>query len=114
MKGDPILRPEFDLYVKMTAEAMKSIAESNKESLTESRETNQILREYIIHNNHKHDDTNKRITSLAKEQNKLKIAVEANSKVTSFAITIKKGALIIAGGGLTAIGAIIATSYMVD
>lgn len=111
MSGEPILRPEFDLYVKMSAEAnektakaIESIAESHKESIKESRETNQILKEYIIHNNHKHDETNKRITSLAKKLNKVEEVVKANAKVTSWANTMKKGVIILVAGALTAVG----------
>lgn len=111
MSGEPILRPEFDLYVKMSAEsnektskAIESIAESHKEAIKESRETNQILKEYIIHNNHKHDETNKRITALAKKFNKIEEVVKANADVVSWGKTIKKGVIILIAGALTAMG----------
>lgn len=111
MSGEPILRPEFDLYVKMSAEAnektsraIESIAESHKESIKESRETNQILKEYIIHNNHKHDEANKRTTALAKELNKVKEVFKANADVVSWGKHIKKGVIILIVGALTAVG----------
>lgn len=111
MSGEPIYRPEFDLYVRMSAEAnektskaIESIAESHKESIKENRETNQILREYIIHNNQRHDETNKRLTAQGKEMAELKELVKANSKVTAFALSAKKGIALIIAGALTAAG----------
>lgn len=111
MKEDHISRPEFDLYVKMTAEsnkktsaAVESIARSHKEAIKESRETNQILREYIIHNNNKHDKTDERLTVQSNKIEALSHAVEANSNVTAFAKAVKKGLIIVLVGALTSIG----------
>jgi len=111
MKEDHISRPEFDRYVKMTAEAMATIAKSTQETAKESRESNQILREYIITNNHKHDAADKRMTAQAKEMGKIKAAVEANSRVTSFALLIKKAGVVVGLGALTALGAIMTKNY---
>lgn len=111
LKEEVIKRPEFEFYVKMTAEAIQTIAKSSKESAKESRESNQILREYIITNNQKHDDTSKRITNIAKEMHIIKEAVDASSKVTSFWSTVHKYTKYIIIGGLTALGAITANYY---
>lgn len=110
-EDQPVMRPEFELYVKMTAEAMTSIAKSTEESAKESRESNQILREYIITNNHKHDETGNRITSLAKKMSRIEDAVKANSKVTNFAMTIKKGIVIIVVSVLGAVGTMIGYGF---
>lgn len=111
MNDSPIMRPEFDLYVKMTAEAMKKIAASSEEQAIESRETNTILREYIITNNNKHERTSEEIDVLKMKYRKIKDAVEANSKVTSIANKIKIVAWVIAVGGLTAFGAYLFDRY---
>lgn len=89
----------------MTAESMRSIAKSTKEAAIQSQESNQILREYIIHNNNKHDSTNKRMDALSKEQTTIKEAVIANSESSKTMKIIKWGAIIVLAGGLTAWGA---------
>lgn len=104
MKGEHITRPEFDLYVKMTAESMASIAESTKESAKESRESNQILREYIITNNNKHEKTSDQIVDIKQQLKKVKEVVEANSKVTQVAKWIKWVLGAVSLGFLTALG----------
>jgi len=104
LSDDHILRPEFNLYVKMTAESMASIAESTKESAKESRESNQILREYIITNNNKHEKTDEEITEIKVEQKLIKEAVEANSRLTSIANKIIWGGGIVLAGALGTFG----------
>lgn len=108
LSDEAIKRPEFDLYMKTTTEAIASIAESTKESAKESRESNQILREYIIHNNNKHDETKKQVTHQGVEITSLKEAVAANKKITSFWLTIWKYVKYIIIGGLTAYGVYLA------
>lgn len=104
MSADPILRPEFDLYMKTTTAAIASIAESTKESAKESRESNKILREYIIHNNHKHDQATQERQEMKSDIKILKGIARANSKVTNIYKTGKKGFIIFIVAAITACG----------
>ena len=104
MNGEHITRPEFDIYVKMTAESMSLIAASTKESAKESREINQILREYIITNNNKHEKTSGHIIEIKEDQKLIKEVVDANSRVTSIANKIIWGVGIVLAGALGAFG----------
>ncbi len=111
MNGEPILRPEFDLYVRMsaeagrkTSEAIESIAESHKEAIKESRETNQILREYIIHNNNKHDKTSEEVIAIEKKINDIEEAMKASAQVVSWGQAVKKGVAVLSVAALTAAG----------
>ena len=97
MSAEPISQREFDIYVKVTSEAIQAIQKQGQETLD-------VLKEYTIHNNVKHDESNKRITNLAVELQSLSEAVMANSKVTSFAMTIKKGLVIFIIAAITASG----------
>lgn len=104
MKGDPILRPEFELYMKMTAESSGAISKAVTAIQKQGQETLDVLKEYTIHNNHKHDETNKRIIDLAKRQDKTDEAVKANSEVTRAAKYLKWAIGIVLAGALTAYG----------
>lgn len=104
MKDEPVSRPEFDLFVKVTADAMTKIADATAEQAKESKVTNKILLEHTITNNHKHERTAEELDYLKTQIRKLKAAVEANSKLTSIALVIKWAAGIIIVGGLTGIG----------
>lgn len=109
MSDKHVTRPEFDLYVQLTAESMVLIAESTKESAKESRENNQILREYIITNNNKHETTSKQIVEVKDEQKLMKEAISANSKVTSITSKLIWGGGIILAGALGTFGKDLAT-----
>jgi len=106
-----VTRPEFDLYIKTTSKAMTLIASSIEKSLAEIRETNQILREYIIHNNHKHDATNVRLDLIVKEHGDLKKTVLERESMFQAAKALKWGAVIILTGLLMAVGTSIWTSH---
>ena len=75
MSESHVTRPEFEIYVKMTAEAISSIAQTQKEWAKESKETNQILREHMINNNNRHDNTEAKIVQQEKEIAELRKAV---------------------------------------
>ena len=90
--------------MKTTTEAIASIAESTKESAKESRESNQILREYIIHNNNKHDQASKEIQEIKTDIKTLKGIAKANSKVTDIYKTLKKGLVVFVVAAITAFG----------
>lgn len=90
--------------MKTTTEAIASIAESTKESAKESRESNQILREYIITNNNKHDQASQERQEMKSDIKKLKGFVKANSKVTDIYKTLKKGLIIFVSAAIVAWG----------
>lgn len=111
MSADPISRPEFDLFLKMNAESNKVTSDAVAKIQIQGQETLDVLREYTIHNNHKHDETNKRIVDLAKKQSEIKEAVDANTKISSFWYTVKKYALYFVVAALTAFGGLWANDY---
>jgi len=104
MSADPISKREFDLYMKMNSETNKTTSKAILAIQKQGQETLDVLKEYTIHNNHKHDETNKRIIDLATKQEKLSEAVAANSRVTSFAKKIEKGVLVVVLSALAVIG----------
>ncbi len=112
MNEASITRPEFDRYVQMTAESTKSIAESIAEQAKESAETNLILREYIITNNHKHDQTATEIEHIKEKARKLKDAVEANTQVIKITKPIKWALIIVLTGSLMAYGAHLTSDWI--
>lgn len=104
MKDEAIKRPEFDLYMKMNAQSNRTTAEAVTAIQKQGQETLNVLKEYTIHNNHKHDETNKRVTHQGGEITILKEAVAANSKLTSIANKIIWGGGIVLAGALGTFG----------
>lgn len=104
MSEDHVTRPEFDIYVKMTAESMALIAKSTEESLVESRETNQILREHTIHNDNKHEVTNVRISAQEARTDQIEKIVLEREGVYQAANKLKWAIGIILAGVLAAGG----------
>ena len=100
MSGEHVSRPEFDMFMKTTADASKQTAEA----ITK-------LTEYTIHNDHKHIEVDRRLSNQGKTIYKLKEAVEANTRVTQIAKPIKWIALIIITGALMAYGSHLTTDY---
>lgn len=112
MKGEAIKRPEFDLYMKMNAESNRATSKAVTAIQKQGQETLDVLKEYTIHNNHKHDETNKRVTHQGQEINVLKEVVAANEKITSFWNTIFKYSKYIVIGGLTVYGGILVKGWL--
>ena len=100
MSGEHVSRPEFDLYMKIHSEAATQTATA----ITQ-------LTEYTIHNDHKHEEVNRRLTDQGKTLVKIKEAVKANSKVTQIAKPIKWALAIIITGILMTYGANLANNY---
>ena len=100
MSADPVLRPEFDLYMKIQAKASTQTASA----ITK-------LTEYTIHNDHKHEEHNRRLTNQAKTIIKIKDAVEANTKVTQIAKPIKWIVALVLTGALIAYGTHLTNDY---
>ena len=114
MSGEPISRPEFDLYLKMNAESNQSTAKAIEAIQMQGQETLEVLKELIIHNSVKHDNTNERLIKLFEKLKTLEEAVEANSKITEFWQTVKKYAAYVLIGGLTVYGGYLVKHYIID
>ena len=114
MRDDPISRPEFDLYLKMNAESNQATSKAIEAIQTQGQQTLDVLKEYTIHNNVKHDNTNARLIKLFEKQKTLEEAVDANSKITEFWQTVKKYAAFVLIGGLTVYGGYLAKYYIID
>ncbi len=112
MNGEAIKRPEFDLYMKMNAESNEVTSKAVAAIQKQGQETLDVLKEYTIHNNHKHDETNKRVTHQGQEINALKEVVAANDKITSFWNTIFKYVKYIVVGGLTVYGGMLVKGWL--
>lgn len=113
MSADPISRPEFDLYLKMNAESNQATSKAIEAIQSQGQQTLDVLKEYTIHNNVKHDETNKRIIKLFEKQKTLEEAVEANSKITEFWKSVKKYAAFVLIGGLTVYGGYLVNHYVI-
>ena len=72
------------------------------------------MKEYTIHNNHKHDETNKRVTHQGEEITALKEAVKANTKISSFWYTVRKYSLYFIAAAIAAFGGLWANHYWVE
>jgi len=114
LSGEPISRPEFDLYLKMTTESSQATAKAIEAIQIQGQETLEVLKELIIHNSLKHDNTNERLIKLFEKQKTLEEAVEANSKITEFWQVVKKYAAYVLIGGLTVYGAHLVKHYIID
>jgi hypothetical protein len=68
MSGGSVTRSEFERYIKSTAANNLEVKDCLKQLTKNSTEFN----EYIIHNDHRHLDTDRRMTAQAKEQNQIK------------------------------------------
>jgi len=111
MSGDPISRPEFDLYMKMSAESNQQTSRAITAIQEQGQETLAVLKEYTIHNNHKHDETKAEQVKQAIKIRNLTEAVKANTNVSKFWRTVQKYGKYIVIGGLTVLGGLIATQY---
>jgi len=100
MSADPVLRPEFDLYMK-----------TNSESTTKISEAITKLTEYQIHNDYRHVENEKRLTNQGETITTLAEVVAANTKVTQIAKPIKWVIGVILIGMLSAYGAHLANDY---
>jgi len=112
VKEEVIKRPEFALYMKMNAESNRTTAKAVTAIQKQGQETLNVLKEYTIHNNHKHDETNKRVTHQGEEITVLKEVVAANEKITSFWNTVFKYLKYIVIGGLTVFGGILVKGWL--
>ena len=93
----------------------QSIDSEGYRSNTNARPRNlEVLKELIIHNSVKHDNTNERLIKLFEKLKTLEEAVEANSKITEFWQTVKKYAAYVLIGGLTVYGGNLAKHYIID
>ena len=72
------------------------------------------MKEYTIHNNHRHDKTNDRITALAKDLGEVKEVVRAGAEVTRFWSTVGKYGKYSLIGGLTALGAYFGKEWFIQ
>lgn len=97
MSAEPISQREFDTYVKTTSKAIVAIQEQGRETLD-------VLKELIIINNHKHDDTAEEIKIIKTDIVGLKEKADAGSSIDNFWLTIKKGLIFIVLGALAAVG----------
>lgn len=111
MSEERVSRAEFDLFIKMNSETNDRISNAITAIQEQGQETLNVLKEYVIHNNHKHDTTNDRIISLALEMKDLREAVVANAKITQFWSFVGRYIKYIAIGTLTAIGGLIIAGY---
>lgn len=100
MSDDAVSRPEFNMFMKTSSDATTKISEA----ITK-------LTEYTIHNDHKHEEIDKRLTNQGETLNVLSEAVAANTKVTQIAKPIKWAVAIILTGILMAYGTHIANDY---
>lgn len=100
MSENQVLRPEFDLFMR-----------TNSESVTKISEAITKLTEYTIHNDHKHDEVEKRLTNQGQQMTKLTEAVAANTKVTQIAKPIKWIIIIVTTGVLMALGSNLTNNY---
>lgn len=97
MSDDPILRPEFDLYMKSNSELTKSLSELLKELTKENRENNGMIKEYILTNGH-------RVALIESEQRDFREVVDSIAQMVPFLGPIKASVIFLAGGALTALG----------
>ena len=98
----------------MNAESNQATSKAIEAIQSQGQQTLDVLKEYTIHNNVKHDETNKRIIKLFEKQKTLEEAVEANSKITDFWQTVKKYAAYVLIGGLTFYGGYLVKHYIID
>jgi len=114
MKDAGVTRSEFERYIESTAANNLEVKDCLKQLTKNSTEFN----EYIIHNDHRHMETDRRLTSQAKGQNQIKkdvqeilrimgerkgfwTTVENLSKFGKFvSITIFLGVLTASGAGI--------------
>lgn len=97
MSADPISQREFDTYVKVTSKAIQAIQRQGQQTLD-------LLKELVINNNHKHDDTAKEIKEIKIDIVNLKEKAKAGSNIDKFWLTIGKYLIYVLIGALTVIG----------
>lgn len=111
MKDEPVYRPEFEIFMKMSSEreerttiAIESMVEENKKNNSLLNTTNDLLTDYI----HKHDNIETRVNKNSDDIKDLQQIALDSKKVTDVYSVIKKGLAWIIGGLLTTAGAILA------
>ncbi|MBL4664302.1 MAG: hypothetical protein JKY22_12295 [Flavobacteriaceae bacterium] len=97
----------------MNAESAQSTAEAITAIQKQGQETLDVLKEYTIHNNVKHDKTNVRIVELYERQSAIEEAVKANTSITDFWRTVKKYATYVLIGALTVYGGYLVNHYII-
>ena len=114
MNEDPILRPEFELYMKMSSEreerttkAIEKMAEENTKQNESMEKIINLLTKYI----NKHDRLEERVNTNSDDIRDLSEAVVENSKTTNLKNIIKKGFAILISGILLAAGGIYANTW---
>jgi len=108
MSADPILRPEFELYVKMNAESN----DRTSKALDQMVSDNKIMHERVFEQMLKHDRIEERVNNNSDDIRELSEAVTANSKLTSIANKIIWGGGIVLAGALGTFGKDVATWLM--
>jgi phosphohistidine swiveling domain-containing protein len=120
MSDDYITRPEFKIFMRTVSDSnermaatMESISESQKHLADESRKTNEYLKQYTIHNNHRHEKNedqillvNKTLEDFHKQFDKIEEAVTANARVAAAARNIKWAAVVVLTGALSSVGSV--------
>jgi len=108
MSGEPILRPEFNLYVKMNAESNDRTSKALEQMVSD----NKIMHERVFEQMLKHDRLEERVNTNSDEIRVLSEAVKANSRLSSIANKIIWGGGIVIAGALGTFGKDVATWLM--
>lgn len=111
MSDKPISQREFDQHVKRTTRAIEKIATSFDQLASDGQENNRILREYIITNNNKHDQTandisrlGNRVTNIALNQKEDRENLANLAKVTNIISPLKWLFVLAIGAAATTYG----------
>lgn len=96
MSEEHISRPEFNLYVKMSAESNERISKALDKMASDNKDIHDKLLDYF----HKHDRIEEKVNTNSERISDLSEAVIANSKFTSI------GNKFIWGGGIVIAGAL--------
>ena len=114
MTGDPVYRPEFELYMTESSKREERTTKAIEKMVTENKTTNgllnannSLLAEYI----NKHDRIEERVNENSDNIRDLTLVVEANTKLTSIVGVLKKGAVYVSASALTTGGAILAYNW---
>jgi len=115
MSGEPVYRPEFELYMKTSSEreerttiALETMSAENSKTNVLLNTTNELLTSYI----HKHDKIEDRVNTNSDDIREMQEIVTDNTKVTSFYNNVKIGLAWLLGGLLTTAGGILAYNFL--
>jgi len=104
MSAEPISQREFDAYVRASAETNKTTSRAVLAIQKSGQETNNLLKELVIQNNHWQAGTDKEIKAMKVDIVDLKEKAKAGLSIDKFWLTIKKYLIYALIGAVTVIG----------